>query len=294
MTLAPPDLGPRELETAWPLTGVSVGEALPSFPTRGVFRVHSDQGEFIAKVKPAPRPDLADADQMYVLEYLAERGFAHSPVLLRTRRGQPIARINGTVVSVIEFLPKAVNEDVPTSGTWSRLGEAAARLNAFVDYPLPFGVSLSATLAQLSSRVKGLPFEARFLELLARAAELERLPPDALVHGEINGANARKRTDGTVVLIDWDQAGRAPAAMEYGYPLITVFVSEDEHTFDDRSAGAFLGGYVEAGGVVDARQMFNAALFHSLRYMWWGATERRWARILDAANREAELCAALP
>ena len=115
-----------------------------------------------------------------------------------------------------------------------------------------------------------------------------------MAHGEINEANARRREDGTVVLIDWDQAGRAPAALEYGYPLITVFVSEDEHTFDDRSARAFLGGYVEAGGVIDARQMFNAALFHALRYMWWGATERRWARILDAVDREAELCAVLP
>jgi len=294
MTLDPRDTGPRDLETAWPLTGVSVGEALPSFPTRGVFRVHADQGEFVAKVNRVPRPDLADADQMYVLEYLAERGFAHAPVLLRTRRGQRIARIHGNVVSVIEFLPKAVHEDVPTSDTWSRLGAAAARLNAFVDYPLPFAVALSATLAQLASRVKGLPFEARFLELLARAAELERLPPDALVHGEINEANARRKTDGTVVLIDWDQAGRAPAAMEYGYPLITVFVSEDEHTFDDRSAGAFLGGYVEAGGVLDPRQMFNAALFHALRYMWWGSTARRWARIVNAAGREAELCAVLP
>jgi pentatricopeptide repeat protein len=140
---------------------------------------------------------------------------------------------------------------------------------------MPFAIPILVALQQLAARARGLPFEDRFLELLARAGELERQPPDALVHGEINTANARRRDDGSVVLIDWDQAGCAPAAMEYGYPLITVFLSEGEHAFDDPSACSFIRGYVEAGRVVDARQMFNGALFHALRYMWWGSTERR-------------------
>jgi Ser/Thr protein kinase RdoA (MazF antagonist) len=287
-------LDPGDLATIWPLTGVSIGETLPSYPTRRVFRVHADQGEFVAKVDRAPGPDVAGAEELHVLEYLTDRDFAHAPALLRTRSGHHTARIGDYRISVIEFIPRALHQNASTPGTWSVLGQAAARLNAFGDYPLPFAIPLRAALEQLAGRVMGLPFEDRFLELLARAGELEQEAPDALVHGEINNANTRWREDGSVVLVDWDQAGCAPAAMEYGYPLITVFLSEDEHAFDDRSACSFIHGYVEAGGSVEARQMFNAALFHALRYMWWGSTERRWERILDAATREAELCAVLP
>jgi Ser/Thr protein kinase RdoA (MazF antagonist) len=282
------------LEAAWPLTGVSLGEALPGYPTRGVFRVHCDQGDFVAKVDPAPRPDLADVDQLHVLEHLSARGFAHAPALLRTRSRQRTAPIGGSAVSLLEFIPLAVEEGVSIPETWRQLGDAAARLNAFADYPLPFAIQVATVFDQLAARVRSLPFEARFLEVLARAAEIEYLPSDALVHGEINHSNARRRANGTVALVDWDQAGRAPRALEYGYPLITVFLAADDHTFDDRSARAFYAGYVEAGGVIDRRQMFNAALFHALRYMWWGATERRWERILHALSREADICDVIP
>ncbi len=114
-------------------------------------------------------------------------------------------------------------------------------------------------------RIAGRRFEAWFLEFLARVAELERLPTDALVHGEINDANARRRADGSVVLLDWDEAGAAAPAVELGYPLITNFLSEEDLTFDHSSACAFYRSYVESGGAIEPRQLFNAALFHALR-----------------------------
>ena len=53
-------------------------------------------------------------------------------------------------------------------------------------------------------------------------------------------------------------------------------------------------GYARSGGVLESRALFDAALFHALRYMWWGDTERRWQRIMDAVSREVELCDVLP
>jgi hypothetical protein len=282
------------LEAAWPLTGVSLGEALPGHPTRGVFRVFCDQGDFVAKVDPAPRPDLADVDQLHVLEHLSARGFAHAPALLRTRSRHRTARIRGSAVSLLEFIPLAMDEGFSTSDTWRQLGDAAARLNAFADYPRPFAIQVAAVFDQLAARVRGLPFEARFLEVLARAGEVVHLPSDALVHGEINQANARRRADGTVALVAGTKQGGPPGHWSTGYPLITVFLAENDDTFDDRSARAFYVGYMEAGGVIDRTQMFNAALFHALRYMWWGRTERRWERILHALSREADICDVIP
>jgi hypothetical protein len=86
----------------------------------------------------------------------------------------------------------------------------------------------------------------------------------------------------------------AAPAIEYGYPLINVFLSERDLAFDDRSAAAFDEGYSNSGGVLDHCALFDAALLHALRYMWWGDTERRWERAVHAVSREAELCSVLP
>ncbi len=220
----------------------------------------SDQGTFVAKVNPA---------QLSVLDYLSERHFPHAPALLRTSDGASAARIGDKVVSMLGYLPRTVDDSGSPADAWRLLGEAAARLNAHHDFTLPFAVQLDCAIDELARRVAGQPFEDQFLELLGRAAGVTSLAADALVHGEINPANARRRADGTVVLVDWDEVGMAPAAIEYGYPLINVFLSESDLTFDDRSASAFYETYARAGGAPEARALFDAALFHALRYMWW-------------------------
>lgn len=72
-----------------------------------------------------------------------------------------------------------------------------------------------------------------------------------------------------------------------------MFVAEDLG-FDAESAVAFYGGYLDGGGQLDRDQVFNAALFHALRYLWWGNTQRRWERIAHAIAHEAEICEVIP
>lgn len=196
----------------WPLTSVTIGPALASHPTRHVSILHSDQGDFVVKVDPAPRPDLPLGEHVHVVDHLARCGFVSAPVVLRTRAGASAAMTDGGAACVTEYLPRPL---VPPSGprapTWGDLGLVAAALNATVAYPIPFAVSVDAALHDLARRARGEVFEAPFLAALGRAGEVGRLPATALIHGEINEANARRRADGTIVLVDWDQAGSAPA-----------------------------------------------------------------------------------
>lgn len=288
-----PPLQPCEVEATWPLTGVSIGDALPSHPTRRVFRVDSDQGPYVAKMDPEPRLGRAGSDQIHVLDYLSGKGFAHSPALVRTRTGDPFAPIQGGTCCILEWIPRAVVDGTTKARTWGQLGEAAGRLNTYPEYPVPVRPPDSADAGRARTTGPGASLRIPIRELLERAGRLERLPSTALVHGEINDANSRRRTDGTVVLVDWDQAGTAPPAMEYGYPLIGVFLSEGDLFFDDRSASEFYAGYAAKGGIVERANLFDAALFHALRYMWWADTEQRWDRILYAVSQEAELCSVL-
>ena len=62
------------------MTGVSIGVDMPSYPTRRIFTVFSDQGTFVAKMSSATTSDRADTAQLLVLDYLAQRQFAHAPL----------------------------------------------------------------------------------------------------------------------------------------------------------------------------------------------------------------------
>ncbi len=275
-----------ELEASWPLTRVEVVDVLRSFQGRTVILVAAEQGHYVVKIDLAPRANLRDADQLEVLEYLHQRGYEHAPAMLSTTSGRPCAKTSLGLASVLEHLPLPLDHG---ARQWRELGLAAAELNRFADYPVPYSVPIVPALEELSRQAFGLAFERQFNDLLGQVAFLADLAPTALVHGEINLSNAGRRLDGTTVLLDWDQAGSAPPCIEYGYPLVSVFLSESAHVLDVDSATAFYGSYQEAGGRADASEGFAAAVFHALRYMWWGDVGSRWERILYAADHQAQL-----
>ena len=203
-----------------------MGPVAQSFPTRRVVRIDSDQGSFVAKIDDAPGPAENDETLLRVLSFLNGRQFPHAPLLLRTRTDTSVARIGDSTIAVMEFIPLAVveSEELRASG-WKDLGRASAQLNGYTDYPQPFAIPVDRALRELAERAKGQPFEQPFMEALTRAAALTEAKQTSLIHGEINEANARRRADGSVVFVDWDQAGTGPTALEYGYPLITTFIS---------------------------------------------------------------------
>lgn len=122
----------------WPLTGVSIGTELHAYPTRRAFSIRSDQGDFVIKVEPTPRLDLCTGDQLYVLDYLADRGFAHAPSVLRTTSGHRAVHIEQGMVCVLELVPDALEQDDQSRAlAWQGLDHAAAALNAHGRYSLP-------------------------------------------------------------------------------------------------------------------------------------------------------------
>lgn len=278
-----------EVLSHWGLTGVVVGEARSTFPGRGVWAVQSDQGAFAAKVCPSGEPDSAGEDRPVLLEFLHRRGFPHAPTLLRTRDGRARAVVGDSVVTLFEHLPRPLfTYESERASTWTELGAAAAALNVIEGCRLPFAIPVGEAIAHLRIRAAETHFEKAFGAALDRARQVADCTRAALIHGEINEANALRRDDGTIVLVDWDQAGTGPVALEVGYPLIVSFVDEETHRVDEARARSFYGGYLRTG-VLEVRLTFAAAVFQALRYMWFGDVDKRWERISWALRNEGDL-----
>jgi hypothetical protein len=226
--------------------------------------------------------------RLAIIDYLAAHGYLHAPRLLRTRAGATVHQRGDTSITLLEFVPSLSEEPSDVVAMWGDLASAAAVLNALHDFDVEFAIPVRQAIAEVAEHASSAEFGSTLMGLVPRAASVTG-SPRGLIHGEINPSNARRRADGTVVLVDWDDAGIGPTALEVGYPLITSFIAVDTHRVDADSARAWFHGYCAAGGRVDPPQVFNAALFHALRYMWFADVEARWERILYAVKNEAEL-----
>ena len=58
-------------------------------------------------------------------------------------------------------------------------------------------------------------------------------------------------------------------------------------------AAAFYTAYQKHRPLLDAEQIFDAALFHAMRYMAFDNIDRRWRRVQHAARHKAVLMSVL-
>lgn len=286
------------VERNWDLDRVVAGPVLQRSSTRIVLSIEADQGRFVAKAYEDSwalglvHPSLEEIDQhLGIFDVLAARGFRHAPSLLKTRDGQRFLRSGGMTVVILDLIE---GERPPAAvATWAELGRLAANLNGIAGYPHDYAISVTGTIAELTHKAERYPFRQDMLSLVSTLDVLAE-QPTSLIHGEINLANTVLARDGRIVILDWDQAGNGPWALEPGYPLITTFLSEDL-VFDAEAAAAFYRSWAGEQGITAERRelVFTAALLHALRYIEFGDPGRRWARIRYALAHKDELLAAL-
>ncbi|MEP6631745.1 MAG: phosphotransferase [Lapillicoccus sp.] len=259
-----------------------------SYPTRSVFRVATSDGTVAVKVDRQPPPREAVGSEA-VHHDVALRLPEHLPRLRPTTSGSFAVHRPGLRVTVSEDIPGGPPPD--TVETWAALGSILARLHALTPVSRPFAIPVHAAIEELATQSAAYGFGAEFRALLPRAADID-VGATATIHGEVNLSNCLARADGTIVLIDWDQAGYGRTALDLGYPLVCVFLTED---LDWRSpmAAAFYKAYQKHRPLPDAEQILAAALFHAMRYMWFHNVDRRWRRVQHAAMNRAALMSVL-
>ncbi|REF36225.1 phosphotransferase family protein [Thermasporomyces composti] len=142
-----------------------------------------------------------------------------------------------------------------------------ARIHALPPVPQPFAIPVQAAANELDQHAADYPFADEFRSLIHRVRRISECPA-ATIHGEINLSNVAQRPDGELVLLDWDEAGTGPIAIDLGYPLICVFFDEDL-TWHADHAVAFYTGYTESSTtpIPSPEQIVDAALMHAMRYL---------------------------
>jgi Ser/Thr protein kinase RdoA (MazF antagonist) len=269
-------LSEQLLERHWPLTEVSLHEVLQQTGDRVVKVICSREGRYVSKVSDQWRSREVAERHATLFDFLRERGFAHAPTVLKTRTGRNYCEIDGRYVYILEFIEGSQPER--TRENYRLLGEVAGLLHTMKGYPHNYLFSVADAVPELYDLAQGLPFGDEYVQIVSTLPDFEHLPV-SLIHGEILG-NAIQKPDGTIVIVDWDEAGIGTRILDLGHPLIQVFISEDLE-FDGERAHAFYRGYSSKVRLTDQEvdHVFDAGLFYALRYIVHGDLGKRWKRI---------------
>lgn len=293
MSLGPGPVTVELLVAGYALSSVNVEATARGLEGRSTGRVTSDQGCFVSKVLTGTGEDVERAS--FILEFLEERGFAHAPRLVRTQGGSRSLTHGDGALLLMELVEGEPPRPLP--GTYRALGEIAGELNRITSYPFDCPVTFQAVLQEfpgVASSLRDPSDREQFLSLASRLRALDDLPR-GLVHFDLTLGNAVQRPDGVIVALDWDDAGIGPRVFDASKPLISSFVSEKDHVFDEVAARAFYEGYATRITLtpVERESLVDAALFHAMRYIVWGDPEVRWQRIKWAAAHRDKLASVI-
>lgn len=243
---------PRHLEHTYEVTVRSIKEL-----DTGVLRITlADSRRWVARLFPASRPleqTLGDAD---VLRFLAEREYPAE----RVAAAEPVSLLEGQALLVTEFVAGVPREQrrsaIRSAGGLATLGSLLGKLhtlpveNAPLSRPggawhhLADGAPANevAALRRLVSerahdlgKASGAPLKqlVRLIDRLDDGAGL----PECFVHPDFVLANVVARADGSLVLVDWTGAGRAPRMWSLAFLLWSVGMNGDLARVDRTVAG---------------------------------------------------------
>jgi Ser/Thr protein kinase RdoA (MazF antagonist) len=270
----------------WPLTGVGLGPVLRVFDHRHVQVVTSCEGRHVLKTTNQWRDDRDAANHLSLPGYLADHGFPHAPRILPTRAGRLFQPWGSDYVYLLEYIEGRVPD--PTPEVYERMGEMVAALHNVAGYPHPYLFTYQEVLPEFSEIAQRLPFADEYLAIVDAWPDFDTFP-HSIIHGEVIG-NILQSGDGTLVILDWDEAGLGPRLFDVGHPLVGSFITEDLQVRWDLMA-AYDRGYLSHNRLTDLElaHIVDAALFYALRYIIWGDRDARWRRILWTLEHRNDL-----
>ena len=281
------------IEAHWPLSNVVIGSVLQESGERITGQLQSTEGNFIYKIADESKKSTSLDKDLFIFEFLSERGFPHIPKLLKTRNARLYHIEEGRCIYLLEYIAGKNLESTPE--TYQKLGEITAKLHNIAGYPYETEFDTKVIIKEhLPERVDKLSFKEEYLKLVNSLPDFSGLPK-ALIHTDIGRLNAIEKRDGNLVLVDWDDVGAGPAVLDISFPLIQQFISEDCSFFPE-NAQAFYRSYFSRRKMSKEEKtyIFDAGLFFALDYIAYGDVHKRWQRIQWALKHREEIESVIP
>ena len=251
----------NSVATAFEL-GPPIGE--PIRAARGelgvIWRLLTQGGEWAVKELLHPEEETGSDIE---LQLAAQAAGIPSPRPVLSASGHPIASTQGAVVRVYEWVELSPDRWCPPDAAGGLLaGVHGLQIPAGAAhwfYYEPLGVERWKRLQARATAFRPADWAERLAELAPELAKAEALwvsgePPGPLAvqgHLDFNPDNVRVRSDGTPVVLDWENAAatdpEAEVAMAATEFLARTAVDSDQPS-GRQAARAFVEGYRRAGG----------------------------------------------
>lgn len=269
------------IRQAWSLDVVEVVSLHQTVPSRLVARVATSDGHFAAKVDTDPHVSVLGGE--LVQAHVAALAPGLAPAVLPTTSGGLAVTVEGQRYTMTEWVDGITPASDPQ--TWQRIGGAFAQLHGVPVVERSFAVPVRGICDELAAQ-PGWP-TSLVGEVLKRAARIQQDGSPVIVHGQPSPANMLQLANGNITLLDWDESGAGPPALDLGYPLVCEFLSPDLQWSSERAAG-FYRGYREHATAPppSGATIFAAALLFGLRSATFANQTARLRRVQHALDEE--------
>lgn len=251
----------KKVLTKWGFTDVEITEQFNKNSQRKIFKVQADGHKYLLKGIPLSIPERVILGNTLAHEYLGnQKGIA--PRIINLQDGSSFMQSEGVWFYLMEFI-----DGRPMDATVEneyQLGKLVKRLHTYSDYEYRSGMDESKERFYEWFPEKSFKHEFdAILDSLPDFSKYDR----CFIHTDLGPHNTMIRTDGTLVLIDLDDAGIGSRYLDLGFAYIMQFVehTEDMHLnyrFD--LAKAFFGGYY---GNDEVSRLEYDLLWHGAVYM---------------------------
>lgn len=257
------------IEENWGLSCVSINNTIKSKGDRMLLIIKSTEGRFVLKAFGSSLSEDEINRNTFALSYMVDKEHLLTPKILTTVDGKFYSKYNDRFIYIMEYVEgKQLNETVEDEYL---LGQAAARLHAISDYPIHSSLVVPERIQNMYNRFHDYSFKRKYDDVVSSLPNFDLLK-QSFIHTDIGPHNALKSTDGQIIFIDLDDAGKGSTYIDIGYPLITQFVryhDSDRIGFNFELAKAFYKGYFSKSDMSnsDREFIFYGAVFMQLMYM---------------------------
>lgn len=280
------------LLTHYPIQSVRSASPLATKGQRQALRLETDRGDFVLKISDPGRAEAVVASDTGILAFLEAQDFP-APRLLRTRDGQAYLRCGDGYLHLYAYLPG--EHPRPRTAFMQQAGRMLARLHSLPgeDYGLESGYTPAAMITEVRGYLERALATSQRELALGLLRRLEALPcfdflPRGLIHTDPYLVNWVEAADGSLTLIDWDDAGLGIPLLDVGYWLahLTTYPRHEARRWGVEETGEityrpdwgrdFLTAYEEIRPLspLEHELLRGAAQLSGLVYVWDWETER--------------------